>query len=43
VVAVVNPENQSSIRLLEKLGFQFEKMVRLSEDAAEIKLFAANV
>jgi len=43
VVAVVNPENQSSIRLLEKLGFQFEKMIRLSEDAAEIKLFAANV
>jgi len=43
VVAVVNPENQSSIRLLEKLGFQFEKTVRLSEDAAEIKLFAANV
>src|SRR5258707_2951098 len=43
VVAVVDPENQSSIRLLEKLGFQFEKMMRLSEDAVEIKLFAADV
>ena len=43
VVAVVNPANQSSIRLLEKIGFEFEKMVRLSEGADEIKLFATNV
>lgn len=43
VLAVVNATNQSSIRLLEKIGFAFEKMVRLSEDAPEIKLYAANV
>jgi len=43
VLAVVNADNQSSIRLLEKLGFQFERMVRLSENAPEIKLFAAVV
>ena len=43
VLAVVNADNQSSIRLLEKLGFQFERMVRLSENAPEIKLFAADV
>jgi len=43
VVAVVNSENQSSIRLLEKMGFKYERMVRLSEDAAEINLFAAEV
>jgi RimJ/RimL family protein N-acetyltransferase len=43
VLAVVNPDNQSSIRLLEKMGFHFERMVRLSEDAPEIKLFAAEV
>ncbi len=43
VLAVVNADNQSSIRLLEKLGFQFERMVRLSENAPEIKLFAAEV
>jgi RimJ/RimL family protein N-acetyltransferase len=41
VVAVTNSNNQSSIRLLEKLGFKYERMVRLSEDAPEIKLFAA--
>jgi len=40
VLAVVNPDNQSSIRLLEKLGFQYDRMVRLSDDAPEIKLFA---
>ena len=43
VLAVVNADNQSSIRLLEKLAFQFERMVRLSENAPEIKLFAAEV
>lgn len=40
VVAIVKPQNQSSIRLLEKLGFQYEKMVRLVADGPEIKLFA---
>ena len=41
VVAVTNSDNQSSIRLLEKMGFKYERMVQLSEDAPEIKLFAA--
>ena len=43
VVAVTNSDNTSSIRLLEKMGFKYEQMVRLSEGAAEIKLFAAEV
>lgn len=43
VLAVVNGNNQSSISLLEKLGFQYERMVRLSDDAAEIKLFSVTV
>ncbi len=41
VVAVVNTENASSIRLLEKVGFRYERMVRLTADAREVKLFAA--
>jgi RimJ/RimL family protein N-acetyltransferase len=40
VLAVVNPDNQSSIRLLEKLDFRYARMVQLSDDAPEIKLFA---
>lgn len=43
VVAVTNPSNESSIRLLEKMGFRFERMIRLSEDAPEIKLFAGEI
>ncbi len=40
VVAVVSPDNRASIRLLEKLGLKFERMVRLSDDEPEIQLFA---
>ena len=40
VLAVVNADNQSSIRLLEKLGFKYERMIRLADDAQEIKLFS---
>ncbi|MEK6337477.1 MAG: GNAT family N-acetyltransferase [Acidobacteriota bacterium] len=43
VAAVVNADNQSSIRLLEKMGFEFERMVRLSEQDDEIKLFAISI
>jgi RimJ/RimL family protein N-acetyltransferase len=39
VVAITNVDNRSSIRLLEKLGFTYEKMVRLSAGAPEINLF----
>jgi len=40
IVAVTTPDNHSSIKVLEKLGFRFEQMVRLSVDATEIKLLA---
>ena len=40
IVAVTTPDNHFSIKVLEKLGFKFEQMVRLSVDAPEIKLFA---
>ncbi len=43
LVAITDPENQGSIRVIEKLGLKFEKMVRLSEDDIELKLFAVNV
>jgi RimJ/RimL family protein N-acetyltransferase len=41
IVAVVNADNQSSIRLLEKLGFVYERMVALSDGGPEVKLFAS--
>lgn len=39
LVAIVDPDNPASIRVLEKLGMTFEKMVRLAEDDIELKLF----
>ena len=43
VLAVVNADNQRSIRLLEKMGFHYERMIRLAEDEPEIKLFSTAV
>jgi len=43
IVAITSPHNEASMRLLEKLGMKFESMVRLSEDSAEIRLFASDV
>lgn len=43
IVAIVDPNNQGSIRVLEKAGFTFEKMVRLSADDIELKLFAIEI
>jgi [ribosomal protein S5]-alanine N-acetyltransferase len=43
LVAVVDPENSSSIRLLEKLGMKFERMVRLSPDDIELKLLTVDL
>jgi [ribosomal protein S5]-alanine N-acetyltransferase len=43
VVAIVDPSNQGSVRVLEKAGFRLEKMVRLSADDIELKLFAIEI
>ncbi len=40
LVAIMSPENEPSGHLLEKLGFRFERMIRLTAEAPEIKLFA---
>lgn len=40
LVAIVDPANVGSIRVLEKLGMKFEKMFKLFEDDIELKLFA---
>jgi RimJ/RimL family protein N-acetyltransferase len=40
IVAITNPDNEASIRLLEKLGLRYERLISLSEGAPEIKLYA---
>lgn len=43
VVAIVDPANAGSIRVLEKLGMTFEKMIRLSAEDIELKLFVLSL
>jgi len=42
VVAIVTPGNLSSIRLLEKIGLTFERMIRLADGDKELKFFASD-
>ena len=43
LVAITNPDNKGSIRVLERIGMTYEKMVRLSADDIELKLFAVDL
>ena len=43
VLAITNPDNDASIKLLGRLGFQFERLKRLSTDADPVKLFSLNL
>jgi RimJ/RimL family protein N-acetyltransferase len=40
MVAILSRNNEPSTRLLEKLGFRFERLVRLKPEADEVSLFA---
>lgn len=40
LVAITNPDNWSSIRLLERLGFTLERAFQLPGETTELKLFA---
>jgi RimJ/RimL family protein N-acetyltransferase len=40
IVAITSVDNESSMRLLERLGFVFETMVKTGEEGAEVRLFA---
>ena len=40
IVAITSFDNDASIRLLEKLGFRFERTLRIPNDDEELRLFA---
>jgi len=42
LVAVVARDNQASIRVLEKIGLEFENLVRLADDEPVLKLYGCN-
>ncbi|MFL6256321.1 MAG: GNAT family N-acetyltransferase [Pyrinomonadaceae bacterium] len=41
--AIVNPDNAVSIRVLEKLGMKFERMLRLPGEESDVKLFSTDL
>lgn len=42
VLAITTLDNEASAKLLDKIGLRFDRVVKLSEDAAEVKLFTSN-
>lgn len=43
LVAITDPANEGSIRVLEKIGLRFERMIKLSDDDIELKLFSVEL
>ena len=42
IVAIANEDNVGSIKVLEKIGLSFDRMIRLSDDGPEIRLLASD-
>lgn len=43
ILAITSPDNDRSARLLGRIGLAFEKMIKLSKDGDEVKLFSSKV
>jgi len=43
ILAITTPDNAASCALLEKLGFALDRLVRLSPDDDELKLYSLNL
>jgi RimJ/RimL family protein N-acetyltransferase len=42
LAGITNPDNWASIKVLEKIGMRFERLVQLSENEPELKLFVGD-
>jgi RimJ/RimL family protein N-acetyltransferase len=42
LAAITSTENEASVKLLEKLGMHFERMIKLFPDKPEVRLFATD-
>src|ERR1041385_8983657 len=40
VLAITTPDNEASAKLLGKIGLRFDRLIKLSPDANEVKLFS---
>jgi RimJ/RimL family protein N-acetyltransferase len=43
VLAITSQDNESSCKLLEKLNFKFETLIKLPHDTEEVKLFSLDL
>jgi [ribosomal protein S5]-alanine N-acetyltransferase len=43
ILAITSPDNQSSMKLLGRIGFSFEREVRMSPEEPEVRLFAVEL
>lgn len=43
VLAITSLDNETSARLLEKINFKFESLIKLPHDTQELKLFSSDV
>ena len=41
IVAITDPDNAGSIRVLQKIGMRFERMINVSEGTPEVQLLAS--
>lgn len=42
LLAITNPDNTGSIRILEKIGLKFDRLIRLSAESPEIRLYTSD-
>jgi RimJ/RimL family protein N-acetyltransferase len=42
ILAITTPDNEASAKLLGKIGLRFDRKIKLSEDAVEVKLFTSD-
>jgi len=43
IVAITTQDNESSCRLLERLGLQYERLIRISDDAKDLRLYGIDL
>ena len=39
ILAITTPDNEASVRLLSKLGMRFDRLIKLTPESDEVKLF----
>ena len=42
VLAITSPDNEASGKLLDKIGLRFDRLVKLTDDAPEVRLFTTD-